>query len=258
MHDLGPRAATDAALLLPQAGAFPCMWAYLTLFYAGGPDLAVAWSFIAAAQPLAQVWWRWPRLHLRRLGQCRTNPTAFAEGRPLTAADLCAQVVGAPIAAGLLLSGAQLSLTCPHGRATLIPWHLLHCLLHCRPCAGARGQSEGSCVHLHLSINLSTDGLLGLRGWQWLFLLEGLPTVAAGVWVWLALAPSPLEAQYLTQPEREWVHQRIKDNKIRDSGEQTTMDGIRSWKVWAQGFGSGWAGQRLLHLMRVSFFVIRS
>lgn len=31
------------------------MWAYLTLFYASGPDLAVAWSFIAAAQPLAQV-----------------------------------------------------------------------------------------------------------------------------------------------------------------------------------------------------------
>lgn len=38
-----------------EAGAFPVMWAYMTLFYASGPDLAVAWSFIAAAQPLAQV-----------------------------------------------------------------------------------------------------------------------------------------------------------------------------------------------------------
>lgn len=42
-----------------EAGAFPCMWAYLTRFYAGGPDLALAWSFIAAAQPLAQVRAHW-------------------------------------------------------------------------------------------------------------------------------------------------------------------------------------------------------
>jgi hypothetical protein len=37
-------------------GLCPCsMWAHMTLFYASGPDLAVAWSYIAAAQPLAQV-----------------------------------------------------------------------------------------------------------------------------------------------------------------------------------------------------------
>ena len=28
----------------------------------------------------------------------------------------------------------------------------------------------------------------------------------------------------------------------KEGGGQTTMDGIRCWKVWAQGFGSGWAG----------------
>ena len=27
---------------------------------------------------------------------------------------------------------------------------------------------------------LSLNGVLGLRGWQWLFLLEGLPTIAFG------------------------------------------------------------------------------
>ena len=31
------------------------MWAHLTHFYAGGPELAAAWGFIGAAQPLAQV-----------------------------------------------------------------------------------------------------------------------------------------------------------------------------------------------------------
>ena len=38
-----------------EAGAFPAMWAHLTRFYAGGPDLADAWGCIAAAQPVAQV-----------------------------------------------------------------------------------------------------------------------------------------------------------------------------------------------------------
>jgi hypothetical protein len=39
------------------------MWAHMTLFYASGPDLAVAWSYIAAAQPLAQVRRRHPTRH---------------------------------------------------------------------------------------------------------------------------------------------------------------------------------------------------
>ena len=38
-----------------EAGTFPCMWGHLTKFYAGGPQLAAAWGFIGATQPLAQV-----------------------------------------------------------------------------------------------------------------------------------------------------------------------------------------------------------
>ena len=30
---------------------------------------------------------------------------------------------------------------------------------------------------------LLADGAAGLKGWQWLFLLEGLPTILLGVWV---------------------------------------------------------------------------
>jgi hypothetical protein len=58
------------------------------------------------------------------------------------------------------------------------------------------------------------DGFLGLRGWQWLFLLEGIPTVFLGIWVWATLSPTPLEASFLTQPEREYVHQRVKSHKV--------------------------------------------
>ena len=30
---------------------------------------------------------------------------------------------------------------------------------------------------------LLADGAAGLKGWQWLFLIEGLPTILLGVWV---------------------------------------------------------------------------
>lgn len=61
---------------------------------------------------------------------------------------------------------------------------------------------------------LMTDGLLGLRGWQWLFLIEGLPTICAGIWMYLTLAPAPLDASFLTAAERDFVHQRVKSNKV--------------------------------------------
>ncbi|HEY7840969.1 MAG TPA: MFS transporter, partial [Gammaproteobacteria bacterium] len=47
---------------------------------------------------------------------------------------------------------------------------------------------------------LGMDGLLGLKGWQWLFLLEGLPAVILGVIVLFYLTDRPEEAQWL-EPE---------------------------------------------------------
>ncbi len=35
-----------------------------------------------------------------------------------------------------------------------------------------------------------------------------------GIWVWATLAPTPLEASFLTEPEREYVHQRVKSHKV--------------------------------------------
>jgi ACS family tartrate transporter-like MFS transporter len=48
---------------------------------------------------------------------------------------------------------------------------------------------------------LELDGVLGLEGWQWLFIGEGLPAVAVGVWVLHALPGSPAEAAWLPAGE---------------------------------------------------------
>ncbi len=50
---------------------------------------------------------------------------------------------------------------------------------------------------------LTLDGFGGLAGWQWMFLLEGLPAAALGVVVLRVLTESPAEASWLAPDERE-------------------------------------------------------
>ncbi|KAI7845687.1 hypothetical protein COHA_000801 [Chlorella ohadii] len=54
---------------------------------------------------------------------------------------------------------------------------------------------------------LAMDGAGGLKGWQWLFLLEGAATVVFGMVLRLCLAPSPAKARMLSHEEREWLQQ---------------------------------------------------
>jgi len=43
---------------------------------------------------------------------------------------------------------------------------------------------------------LMLDGSLGLKGWQWLFILQALPTMALGLLFWLALPEGPQAASW--------------------------------------------------------------
>ena len=57
---------------------------------------------------------------------------------------------------------------------------------------------------------LSLDGLLGLRGYQWLFIVEGMPTIALGIYIRHSLHEGPASASFLTPEEREWCLARAK------------------------------------------------
>lgn len=48
-------------------------------------------------------------------------------------------------------------------------------------------------------------GLLGLAGWKWLFIVEGLPTVLLGLVVLMTLPDRPAEARWLAADERRWI-----------------------------------------------------
>ncbi|KAJ5811672.1 MFS transporter [Penicillium riverlandense] len=47
------------------------------------------------------------------------------------------------------------------------------------------------------------DGVAGLRGWRWIFIIEGLPTFIYGLAAWFLLADDPESASYLTSQEKE-------------------------------------------------------
>src|SRR4029453_2107937 len=52
----------------------------------------------------------------------------------------------------------------------------------------------------------SFHGVNGWSGWQWVFLLEGIPSVIAGIVTWFYLTDKPEQAAWLTSRERDLVH----------------------------------------------------
>ena len=52
---------------------------------------------------------------------------------------------------------------------------------------------------------LGTDGLLGLHGWQWLFILEALPALLLGIAVFFYLPDGPASARFLSARERQII-----------------------------------------------------
>jgi ACS family tartrate transporter-like MFS transporter len=56
---------------------------------------------------------------------------------------------------------------------------------------------------------LSLGGAAGLAGWQWLFLVEGIPAVLLGLLVLRVLPNGPAEASWLTGREKRWLLDRL-------------------------------------------------
>ena len=65
---------------------------------------------------------------------------------------------------------------------------------------------------------LALDGYLGLAGWQWLFMVEGIPTVFMGLYTKANLAESPAKASFLTNAEKALLQQRHAESKVSCSG----------------------------------------
>ena len=65
---------------------------------------------------------------------------------------------------------------------------------------------------------------LGITGWRWLFLLEGVPAVVLGIVALFVLPDWPREARWLPPDERDWITARLETERRAKAGvEQMTI-----------------------------------
>jgi MFS transporter, ACS family, tartrate transporter len=56
---------------------------------------------------------------------------------------------------------------------------------------------------------LGLDGAMGLKGWQWLFVIEGIPSVLLGIVTWFYLTDRPEQANWLTAEQKAWLAAKL-------------------------------------------------
>ena len=83
------------------------------------------------------------------------------------------------------------------------------------PLSGVLGGAIGGSL-------LALDGRLGLAGWQWLFVVEGVPSVLLGITVLVLLTERPAEALWLSAEQRAWLEARL----ARDGDASSAPHGV--------------------------------
>jgi len=83
---------------------------------------------------------------------------------------------------------------------------------------------------------LELDGLHGLAGWQWLFLLEGLPAVIMGTSVLFYLKDRPETSQWLTPAERDWLVETLAAERKACELRPNIRVALTDLTIWKLGF----------------------
>ncbi len=82
---------------------------------------------------------------------------------------------------------------------------------------------------------LGLDGYYGLRGWQWLFLLEGLPAMILGVVVAFYLPDGPKDACWLTPTERDSLVSELTRDRQANPARHLILEALTDRTVWLLG-----------------------
>ena len=82
---------------------------------------------------------------------------------------------------------------------------------------------------------LGMDGILGFKGWQWIFILEALPAVLLGLVIFKVMTDKPARAEWLAEDERNWLQARIdsENRQVESTGRLTLMRALGDPRVVA-------------------------
>lgn len=103
-------------------------------------------------------------------------------------------------------------------RARAVAWFMT-----ANPLAGVVGSPiSGALLEMHGG---------GLAGWQWLFLLEGVPAIVLGGAAYWMLTEKPEEARWLPEDQRGWLLEELERERQTDSG----LEGASFWQMLRGG-----------------------
>jgi D-galactonate transporter len=85
---------------------------------------------------------------------------------------------------------------------------------------------------------LGMDGVMGLHGWQWLFILEAIPAVILGVVTFFYLTDTPAQAHWLAADERAWLVERLAaERRVREKERNFSVrEALLDGRVWMLSF----------------------
>jgi MFS transporter, ACS family, tartrate transporter len=86
------------------------------------------------------------------------------------------------------------------------------------------GPLSGALLGLHLAS--------GIAGWQWMFLLEGIPAVLLGGIVLAYLVDRPEDARWLPHEERDWLVETLRRERAEVAGGAGVFAALRSGRIW--------------------------
>jgi len=80
---------------------------------------------------------------------------------------------------------------------------------------------------------LGLDGRLGMRGWQWMFLVEAMPAVVLSVVIWFCLPEDVASTRWLSEGERAAISEELQSEWGEADGN--LWSALRNRRVWLLG-----------------------
>src|SRR5258708_4929997 len=94
------------------------------------------------------------------------------------------------------------------------------------------GPLSGALLGLHLTS--------GLAGWQWMFLLEGIPAVLLGGVTLVYLVDRPEAAHWLPHEERDWLVETLRRERGENAGGAGKIAALPGGRIWMVALGYFW------------------